>query len=62
MTTVDVQGQKKNKFAAKVTKKVSTRTTCSYIVFNICKLCKPNYHDLGLCMPQLIKDGREGEC
>jgi hypothetical protein len=26
MTAVDVQGQKKNKFAAKVTKKVSTRT------------------------------------
>ncbi len=38
MTAVDVQGQKKNKFAAKVTKKVSneyTRETCFYIVNKI---------------------------
>ncbi len=71
MTAVDVQGQKKNKFAAKVTKKVSTRTTCFYIEKKNTQQSEnslpftvhrepPNYHYLGLCMLQLMEADGEG--
>jgi hypothetical protein len=54
MTAVDVQGQKKNKFAAKVTKKVSTRTTCFYIEKKIRNSPKTPSPLQGIENPQII--------